>query len=169
MLDGGCVAGAVLGLVAGAGAGVAGFGAGFENCCKTEPPCSTLRSTRTTNAIAQTINITAHQVVACESTVAAPRGPNAVWLPAPPKAPARSAALPLWSNTTMISTRQFKIKKTVSRAGTHRKPTTMMAKPISNAMAHFIQAGISCTSILATVSGISSGWPRPSEANPSRF
>jgi len=96
----------------------------------------------------QIMNITAHQVVACESTVAAPRGPNAVWLPAPPKAPARSAALPLWSNTTTINTMQFNIKKTVSTAGTQRKPTTMIAKPMSNAIAHFIQAGISCTSIL---------------------
>jgi len=38
-------------------------------------------------------------------TLAAPRGPKAVWLPAPPNAPARSAALPLWSSTTMISTK----------------------------------------------------------------
>ena len=134
--------------VAGAGAGLAGAGAGFENCCKIEPPCSTLRSTRTTNANAQIMNITAHHVVACESTVAAPRGPNAVWLPAPPKAPARSAALPLCSSTTTISTRQFSTKKIVSTAGNHRKPTAMIAKPTNSDITHFIQAGISCTSIL---------------------
>ena len=33
------------------------------------------------------MNITAHHVVARERNVAAPRGPNAVWLPDPPKAP----------------------------------------------------------------------------------
>src|SRR5215469_1322629 len=94
-----------------AGAGFVAAGAGFETFCKIEPPCSTLRSTRTTIAIAHTMNITAHQVVAWESTEAAPRGPNAVWLPAPPKAPARSAALPLCSSTTTINTRQFNTKK----------------------------------------------------------
>jgi hypothetical protein len=94
--------------VAGVGAAGAGFDAGFENCCKIDPPPpSTPRSTRTTMASAHTINMIAHQVVACDSTEAAPRGPNAVWLPAPPKAPARSAALPLCSSTTMINTKQF--------------------------------------------------------------
>jgi hypothetical protein len=39
-------------------------------------------------------------VVAFESTVAAPRGPNAVCDPMPPNAPARSAALPLCNKTT---------------------------------------------------------------------
>src|SRR2546427_3783595 len=61
-------------------------------------------------AKAHSMNMTAHHVVAFDRTLAAPRGPKAVWLPAPPKAPARSAALPLWSNTTMMSTRQFKTK-----------------------------------------------------------
>src|SRR3954471_16680251 len=41
-------------------------------------------------------------VVARESAEAAPRGPKAVWLPTPPKAPAMSALLPLCSSTTMI-------------------------------------------------------------------
>ena len=36
----------------------------------------------------------AHQVVSRESTVAVPRGPNAVWLPIPPKVAAISALLP---------------------------------------------------------------------------
>jgi hypothetical protein len=157
--------------VAGAGvAGVAGLvaaGAGFENFCKTEPPCSTERSTRTTRAKAQIINITAHQVVAWESTVAAPRGPKAVWLPAPPKAPARSAALPLCSSTTMISTRQFITKNAVSSQGAQRKPSTMMPKPTSNEIVHFIQAGISCTSILSCNSRRTAG-PQAIAANPSR-
>src|SRR5690349_3871330 len=88
-----CGAGA---FVTGAGTGAGVFaGAGFEICCSTEPFCSTALSTRTTIANAHTMNMTAHQVVACERIVAAPRGPNAVWLPAPPKAPARSAAFPL--------------------------------------------------------------------------
>src|SRR5215469_15909492 len=46
------------------GAGLVAAGAGFENFCKIEPPCSTLRSTRTAIAIAHAMNITAHQVVA---------------------------------------------------------------------------------------------------------
>ena len=49
-----------------------------------------------------TIKTTADIVVALESSVAEPRGPNAVWEPIPPKAPARSAAFPLCNNTTMI-------------------------------------------------------------------
>jgi hypothetical protein len=44
-------------------------------------------------------------VVALESKVADPRGPNAVCEPIPPNAPARSAALPLCSKTTMIRKR----------------------------------------------------------------
>ena len=70
-------------------------------------------------ASAQTMNMIAHQVVACDSTEAAPRGPKAVWLPAPPNAPARSAALPLCSSTTMISTRQFRTKNGVSSQRPH--------------------------------------------------
>ena len=42
----------------------------------------------------------AAMVVAFERTVAEPRGPNAVWDPIPPKAPAKSAALPLCKSTT---------------------------------------------------------------------
>jgi len=85
-------------------------------------------------AIAHSMNMTAHQVVAFERTLAAPRGPKAVWLPAPPKAPARSAALPLWRSTTMISTRQFKMKKLVSSQPAKRKPTVMTPTPTSSAI-----------------------------------
>ena len=46
----------------------------------------------------------AHQVVTLESKVAVPRGPNAVWLPAPPKVAAISALLPCCNSTTMIRT-----------------------------------------------------------------
>jgi hypothetical protein len=73
----------------------AGFGAGFETRSRIELPVPSALSARKTRARAQSMNITAHQVVAFERTLAAPRGPNAVWLPAPPNAPARSAALPL--------------------------------------------------------------------------
>jgi hypothetical protein len=47
----------------------------------------------------------AHHVVARERNVAAPRGPKAVWLPAPPNAPAKSAALPLCNMITITSTK----------------------------------------------------------------
>src|ERR1700682_2548511 len=45
-------------------------------------------------------------VVALDRTVADPRGPNAVCEPIPPKAPARSAALPLCSSTTTTRKKQ---------------------------------------------------------------
>jgi hypothetical protein len=48
----------------------------------------------------------ADQVVALERAVAAPLGPNAVWLPIPPKAAAMSPLLPLCSNTTIIKNKQ---------------------------------------------------------------
>src|SRR5262249_15772699 len=48
------------------------------------------------------INKIAETVVAFDSKVADPRGPNAVCDPIPPNAPARSAAFPLCSNTTII-------------------------------------------------------------------
>src|SRR6185312_240010 len=52
------------------------------------------------------MKIMAHQVVRREKTVAVPRGPNAVWLPIPPKVAAISALLPCCSSTTTISTAQ---------------------------------------------------------------
>ncbi len=48
------------------------------------------------------MKIMAEIVVALESNVAEPRGPNAVCEPMPPNAPARSAAFPLCNSTTMI-------------------------------------------------------------------
>jgi hypothetical protein len=108
-----------------------------------ELPAPTALSVRSTMAIAHSMNMTAHHVVALERTLAAPRGPKAVWLPAPPKAPARSAALPLCSSTTMISTRQFKMKKLVRSQEANRKPSTTTPAPINNATVHFIQIGMS--------------------------
>ena len=52
------------------------------------------------------IKTIAEIVVAFESSVAEPRGPNAVCEPIPPNAPARSAAFPLCNSTTMIRNRQ---------------------------------------------------------------
>ncbi len=52
------------------------------------------------------MNIAAASVVAFESSVVDPRGPNAVCDPMPPKAPARSAAWPLCNSTTMIKKKQ---------------------------------------------------------------
>jgi hypothetical protein len=51
----------------------------------------------------------ADTVVALESRVADPRGPNAVCEPIPPNAPARSAAFPLCSKTTTIKKTQTTI------------------------------------------------------------
>lgn len=55
-----------------------------------------------------TMKRTAEAVVAFDSSVADPRGPNAVWEPIPPNAPAKSAAFPLCSRTTTIRNRQTK-------------------------------------------------------------
>src|SRR5437867_12590211 len=148
------VAGVVEGEVPGAGAGVAGIvtgaglGAGCETFSRTELPAPTALSVRSTMAIAHSMNITAHHVVAFERTLAAPRGPKAVWLPAPPKAPARSAALPLWSSTTMISTRQLAMKNVGinqknQRESASLQPRTIIPAPINSATPHFIQTDIS--------------------------
>jgi hypothetical protein len=48
------------------------------------------------------MKIPADQAVSRERSVAAPRAPNAVCDPPPPKAPARSARLPVWRSTTRI-------------------------------------------------------------------
>src|SRR6202521_4241053 len=58
------------------------------------------------SVIEVSMKVTTDQVVARERTEAAPRGPNAVWLPCPPKAAARSPLFPLCSNTTAIRNRQ---------------------------------------------------------------
>jgi hypothetical protein len=61
------------------------------------------------------MNTTAEIVVAFESSVAEPRGPNAVCEPMPPNAPARSAAFPLCNRTTMIRKIQTRTWITVKR------------------------------------------------------
>jgi len=97
-----------VGFAGAAGAGVAGCvlaGADFTPC-RTEllwPPCLIAFTERVTEV---NMNMTAEIVVALESAVAAPRGPNAAWLPWPPKAAEMSPALPLCSKTTTIRNRQ---------------------------------------------------------------
>jgi len=64
------------------------------------------RAAKIESVIDVSIKMIADQVVARERTEAAPRGPNAVWLPCPPKAAAKSPLLPLCSNTTAIRNKQ---------------------------------------------------------------
>ena len=98
------------GVPVGAG-GVAGpgfTGAAFW-CSKTLPDETAWRVARMARLRDVTINTAAARVVALERTVADPRGPKAVCEPMPPKAPARSAALPLCSNTTMMMKKQTRM------------------------------------------------------------
>src|SRR5215813_10556208 len=96
-------------------AGAAGCFSGLAGCVcvvllftfdSTDVLCPDRRTTTIDNVIDVTMKITADQVVALERAVAAPRGPNAVWLPIPPKAAAMSPLFPLCSNTTMIRNKQ---------------------------------------------------------------
>ena len=61
------------------------------------------------------MNTIAEIVVAFDSSVADPLGPNAVCEPIPPNAPAKSAALPLCSSTTIIRNRHTSTCTTVRR------------------------------------------------------
>jgi hypothetical protein len=65
-----------------------------------------------------TMNRIAEAVVAFESSVADPRGPNAVCEPIPPNAPAKSAAFPLCNRTTTIKNRQTKTCTNVNKVYT---------------------------------------------------
>jgi hypothetical protein len=70
--------------------------------------CSTadvLREERMARAREVNMKRMAATVVALDRTVAAPRLPKAVWLPPPPKAPARSAPFPVCRSTTKIKMR----------------------------------------------------------------
>src|SRR5579864_927341 len=94
------------------------------------------------NAMDVSMNMMAHHVVALERNVAAPRGPNAVWLPAPPKAPAKSAASPLWSMITIIKSPQMTMCNVTSTKYTFH-PSARSAPPTANEIAHFTSFGIS--------------------------
>jgi len=88
------------------GAGVAVVLAGAFCFSRTLPVVPELRVAKIASVSDVTMKTAAATVVARESTVADPRGPNAVCEPIPPKAPARSAALPLCSSTTTIRKKQ---------------------------------------------------------------
>jgi len=83
------------------------LGALTGRCSKTVLLLTELRAATTASVSEVTMNRLAATVVAFDSMVAEPRGPKAVCEPMPPKAPAKSAALPLWSNTTMTRKRQI--------------------------------------------------------------
>jgi hypothetical protein len=96
-------------------AGGAGTGAGVAGCvlvCEGVIPWRTEfeplppREAIIESVIEVIIKIMVDHVVALDKAVAAPRGPNAVWLPIPPKAAAISPLLPLCSSTTMIRKKQ---------------------------------------------------------------
>ncbi len=99
------------------GAADLGAGAAFDvlpfNTVAPAPPA--FRVAKIESDIDVNINTMAEIVVAFDSSVAEPRGPNAVCEPIPPKAPAKSAALPLWSNTTIIKKMQTSTCTVVSR------------------------------------------------------
>ena len=94
------------------GSGFGGTVAGLAGAVVLVPPSTEpelpfgARKARMVSEIEVTMKITAEAVVALESSVAAPRGPKAVWLPMPPKAAAISALLPLCSSTTTIRNTQ---------------------------------------------------------------
>src|ERR1700680_1538195 len=94
------------------------------------------------SAIDVSMNMIAHHVVAFERKVAAPRGPKAVWLPAPPKAPAKSAASPLCSMMTAISSAQI-ITCNVTRIKYIFQPSARRPSPTAIDIAHFTSFGIS--------------------------
>ncbi len=104
-----CVGAWFCGTVGGAD-GAAGV-AGCDFVCDGFTPESTdvgpvRRAAKIESVIDVSMKMIADQVVARERTEAAPRGPNAVWLPCPPKAAARSPLFPLCSKTTAIRKKQ---------------------------------------------------------------
>jgi hypothetical protein len=136
---------------AGAGADAGAVGAGtaggvfdvFENCCNTELPAgATVEFWCMVKAMEVSMNMMAHHVVALERKVAAPRGPNAVWLPAPPKAPAKSAASPLCSIITIIKSPQMTTCNVTSTKYTLH-PSARRPNPTAMEIAHFTSFGIS--------------------------
>src|SRR5579863_6614757 len=125
----------------GAGAGLAGADPGCEVCSRIEPVVDWFGA-RLKESVSEVImNTMAHQVVARERNVAAPRGPKAVWLPAPPNAPARSAALPLCSMMTITSTKQTSTCSVV-RTNMYRHPIEISATATSSASPHLAHQGI---------------------------
>ena len=95
-----------IGIVVFVGAGALLAGADLVAPSKTVDPKPALRVAMIESEREVTMNSTAEIVVAFESNVAEPRGPKAVCEPIPPNAPARSAAFPLCSRTTIIKKTQ---------------------------------------------------------------
>jgi hypothetical protein len=100
----------VPGFVVGTCPGIVGGGPDFGTdvlgaLSKTDVPSPAFLVARIESESDVTMKRIADIVVALESKVADPRGPKAVCEPIPPNAPARSAALPLCSKTTMIRNR----------------------------------------------------------------
>ena len=95
-----------IGIVVFVGAGALLAGADLVAPSKTVDPKPALRVAMIESDRDVTMNNTAEIVVAFESKVAEPRGPKAVCEPIPPNAPARSAAFPLCSRTTIIRNTQ---------------------------------------------------------------
>ena len=77
--------------------------------CKTEPDEVVCLLAYTARVMEVTMNATADHVVARERALAAPRGPNAVWLPCPPNAAEMSPLLPLCSRTTTMMKKQTRM------------------------------------------------------------
>src|SRR5579864_1643820 len=91
----------------GAGAGWAGAVLTGAFCLsRTLPEEAALRVARIASDSDVIMKTAAAIVVALDRTVADPRGPKAVCEPIPPKAPARSAALPLCNSTTTTRKKQ---------------------------------------------------------------
>ena len=94
------------------GTGAAGCPGGVAGCVgaacsplRTElPPVPRKRFDKIASETEVTIKITASTTVALDKKVAVPRGPKAVWLPMPPKAPARSVPRALCNKTPRIRT-----------------------------------------------------------------
>ena len=103
--DGGRVVVEVFGCFGAAGAGC------LSKIVLPTPVCRVAIMERDSEVI---MNKIADPVVAFESSVADPRGPNAVCEPIPPNAPAKSAAFPLCNRTTTIRNRQTKTCTIVS-------------------------------------------------------
>ena len=92
----------------GGAVGVVCVAAGLATLSRSEGATLPCRVAMTESVMDVTMNSAAATVVALESTVAEPRGPKTVCDPIPPNAPARSAALPLCSSTTMIRNKHTK-------------------------------------------------------------
>jgi hypothetical protein len=120
------VAGDAAGLAGGAAAGAeTGVGVGVA-----EPSSTTewVPIPGSEKISARSIKSTAATTVAFSSGFWAPRGPNAVWLPDPPKAAATSPPFPDCKRTTRIRNRQTITKITLRAMNNKATPSLNVAK-----------------------------------------